>query len=108
MALRDLIRLKLIQHWTIDHVLETAEDGTFTCSVKQKKYLAAGSMRVAHGPAIRHDGKPEGLVTRTSHLGSLFVGFVSMPTWEHAIAFHTATATQSGRKEVEVAPLRAK
>lgn len=96
MALRDLIRLKIIQHWVIDHVLETAQDGTFTCSVKQWKHRSAANMRVSHGPAIRHLAKPGGLITRTTHLGSQFVTFVSVPMWERAIEFHRANAAQSG------------
>lgn len=81
-VLRDLITNELIQHWIIDTVTRTLDDGSFYCTVKQWKRRATSEMQVAHGVAIRVNGRANSFVTRTTHVGSQFIRFVSRPPVE--------------------------
>ena len=78
-VLRDLIDNRLIQHWMINAITRTLEDGSFHCTVHQWKDRSAAEMHVAHGVAIRVDARADGFVTRTTHLGSEFIWFISRP-----------------------------
>lgn len=75
--LRDLISSELIHHWIIDTVTRPQDDGPFNCTVKQWKGRSTSEMYVKHGVAILVDRKPGSFVTRTSHLASRFIHFIS-------------------------------
>lgn len=79
-VLRDLITWELIQHWIIDTITHTLDDKSFRCTVKQWKSRSASEMQVAHGVAILVDRRPGSYITRTTHLASQFIHFLSQPS----------------------------
>lgn len=82
LVLRDLVSTELIQHWIIDAVTSTRDEGPFKCTVKQWGGRSASEMHVKHGPAILVHRKPGSYVTRTTHLAGQFVHFISQRSFE--------------------------
>lgn len=78
-VLRDLVQNDLIQHWIIKEITQKLADGTFRCTVEQWKARSASEMHVAHGVAMSADMRPGSYVTRTTHLASQLVNFISKP-----------------------------
>lgn len=78
-VLHDLIRSGLIQHWSINEILDVEHDGTFQCSVAQWEARSAAPMRVKHGVAMAVDRRAGSFVTRTTPLGANLVQFISKP-----------------------------
>lgn len=76
-ALRDLIRSGLIQHWSIKEILKVEHNGAFRCSVAQWQGRSASDMHVKHGVAMAVDRRAGSFITRTTHLGTNFVQFIS-------------------------------
>lgn len=79
-AIRDLFTNELLQHWIVENVTQTFDDGSFRCTVKQWNGRSTSEMHVAHGVAILVDRRPGSYVTRTTHLANQFVHFLSRPS----------------------------